>query len=573
MSRQETPQEGFRSSAGSAHVFFGYQGFPPTLDPVVVGDASEVTLQPESRNSSYLRVFRGKDAIVDCGVSRESNVRVYVWGRAAHAARSGSDLIEWIGKCAAGEKWQAYKELVGTFVLILETLQTKRIHFVSDALGARPFYYALTPDGVLFGSDAWHLRGIGPRTVSLSPDAISTWLAYGFNSTETSLFSEYKRLAPGAVLTIEIGATRIDGYLENRDHQSILPVNDVAEAVFAMVDGNVRALSGLASQVVIGLSGGYDSRLVLGLVMKQRLLECTAVTVENSAKESVPAEMVARALGVAREKISVDGSIWDVYDEPFHFNFDGFPITKQDSYQVAAARPGVPVMSGFLGDRVVHGLGSTCQGMDEAQCSGELAEALFRRHRYSTFDSYFGQIADRILARAMQPMRQAEEAASKRKDVFRWADLYFRQRLYISTIFHQHLCFSEILLPFLSGGLIEYYLNAHRASFSRDVYRKIFQDHLPELAAIPHSDDVAKTRPADARPASRRTRGFALAVLSAIRKRRFVAGISSRYVVPRLLAAFVIPARVEYLIFDLYRIMLLVERLREHRIEIDWEKF
>ena len=569
----ESSRESGRRSAGSTHVLFGFQGSPPTLNPEPINGACEVTLKSESKGSHGLRVYRGRDAVVDCGVSRESNVGVYIWGRAAHPIHSGSDLIDWIGNRAAAGNWRAYRELVGTFVLILQSPQTGEIHFVSDALGVRPFYYTLTPDGVLFGSDVWHMRGIGPGRVSVSPDAISTWLAYRFNCTETSLFNEYKRLPPGSVLTIQNGATRTEGYLERRHPPSIVPVEEVTEAVYAMVDSNVRALSRLASRVVIGLSGGYDSRLLLGLVRRQQLLDCTAVTVENATKESVPAELVARALGVAREKVKVDGSIWDIYDEPFHFNFDGFPITKQESYQVAATRPGVPVMSGFLGDRVVHGLGSTSRGMDETQCSGNLVDSLFERHRNSTFDSYFRGITDRILARAKQPLRRAEETASKWGDVFRWADLYYRQRLYISTIFHQHLSFSEILLPFLSGDLIEYYLNVHRASFSRDVYLKIFQDHLPELAAIPHSDDLSSTRAASARPASRRTREFALSVLGAIGTRRFVPEISSRYVVPRLLAAFAFPARVEYLVIDLYRVMLLVERLEEHGIEIDWEKF
>ena len=544
-----------------------------SLDSTLVADACEVTLASPDRDAVGLRVHRGKNALVECGVSHDSGIRVYIWGRAAHPARTGIELIEWIGNCAAAGRWRAYKELVGTFVLILESAQTGKIHFVSDALGVRPFYYALTADGVLFGSDVWHMRGIGPKAVSLSPDAISTWLAYGFNCTETSLFTEYKRLPPGAVLTVQNGSTRTDAYLERQDPQSILPVEDVSEAVYAMVDSNVRALSRLTSRVVIGLSGGYDSRLLLGLVMQQRLLECTAVTVENATKESVPAEMVARALGVAREKVKVDGSIWDIYDEPFHFNFDGFPITKQESYQVASTRPGVPVMSGFLGDRVVHGMGSTCGAVDERECPGDLTKALFSRHQYGTFDSFFARGADRILARAIEPLRKAEQTASRWKDVFRWADLYYRQRLYISNIFQQHLGFSEILLPFLSGGLIEYYLSAHRASFSRDVYQKIFRDHLPELAAIPHSDDVPKARAADARPASRRTRGFALSVLGAIGSSRFVPDISSRYVVPRLLAAITFPARLEYLVIDLYRIMLLVERLGEHGIEIDWDKF
>jgi hypothetical protein len=186
-----------------------------------------------------------------------------------------------------------------------------------------------------------------------------------------------------------------------------------------------------------------------------------------------------------------------------------------------------------------------------------------------------GKIAGRIRARAMQPMLRAEEAASPTGDVFRWADLYLRQRLYMSNNFNQHLCFSETLLPFLSGNLIEYYTNAHRSSFSRDVYRQIFRDHLPEVADIPHSDEMGKTRAAEqsVRPASRRTREFALAVLMEMRRRQNVSEFSLRHVVPRMLFAFADPLRVEYLVFDLYRYALLANRLRKHNLEIDWAAF
>jgi len=513
--------------------------------------------------------------MVDLGVSRDGDVRVYVWGQLAHPTYSGRDLIEWIGGNAARGNWSAYKELIGAFVLVLETLRPHRIHFVADALGTRPFFYALNAGGTVFGSDVWHLRSVDPNPVTLSPDAISTWLAYGFNCTETSLFNEYKRLAPATVLTIENGLPRVDRYLEKHEHLRNLGTNEAAEAVYSMVDTNVRALSRLKSPMLIGLSGGYDSRFILGLVKKQRIAVCVAVTIENASNESGPAEMVASALGVAQEKISVQGSGWDIYEEPFHFSCDGFPITKQASYQVAATRPGLPVMNGFLGDRVVHGHGTTCNGLDESQVSGSLAEALFLNHRQGTFDSYMGGIAHRVRARAMRPMLRAEEAASGTGDVFRWADLYYRQRLYMSNNFNQHLSFSETLLPFLSGNLIEYYTNAHRSSFSREVYRQIFRNHLPELADIPHSDEVKKTRAAEQgiRPASRRTREFALAVLMEMSRRQNAPGFSLRHVAPRMLLAFAKPLRVEYLVFDLYRYALLADRLREQNLEIDWASF
>lgn len=571
----ESTDEENRCRATSGNIFFGYQNSTLPLSRSTIGDACEITLDTTEKGSADLRIFRGKDALVELGVSSDSDVRVYAWGQLAHPTHLGRDLIEWIGTNAARRNWSAYKELVGAFVLVLETLRPHRIHFVADALGTRPFFYALNPGGMIFGSDVWHLRGIDPKSVTLSPDAISSWLVYGFNCAETSLFSEYKRLAPATVLTIENGLPQVDAYLERHDPLKTLGTKEAAETVFGMVDTNVRALSRLKSPILIGLSGGYDSRLILGLVTKQRIAECTAVTIESASNESGPAEMVAKALGVTQEKVRVEGSNWDIYDEPFHFSCDGFPITKQASYQVAATRPGRPVMNGFLGDRVVHGHGTTCNGLDESQVTGSLAEALFLNHRQSTFDSYMGRIAGQIRARAMRPMRRAEEVASPTGDVYRWADLYFRQRLYMSNNFNQHLCFSETLLPFLSGQLIEYYTNAHRSSFSRDVYRQIFRDHLPELADIPHSDEVRKARAAEhsVRPASRRTREFALAVLMEMSRPQNASAFSLRHVVPRMLLAFAKPLRVEYLVFDLYRYALLANRLRKHNLEIDWAAF
>jgi len=76
------------------------------------------------------------------------------------------------------------------------------------------------------------------------------------------------------------------------------------------------------------------------------------------------------------EIIPTDGSMWNMYAEPYHFNGRRVPMTKQCSYISAARRPGVPSISGFFGDPMNRGSLDRIEGKIECEIKGRAAGRL-----------------------------------------------------------------------------------------------------------------------------------------------------------------------------------------------------
>ena len=111
---------------------------------------------------------------------------------------------------------------------------------------------------------------------------------------------------------------------------------------------------GDTDEVTIPLSGGYDSRYVAGLAKQRKNLQIHLATVDAKPWETPLAQKVAQALETPLEVIDTRGHVLDLFDDPFAFDSAGFPSGRNLTCQIARAHPGMPVISGFLGDRLIR---------------------------------------------------------------------------------------------------------------------------------------------------------------------------------------------------------------------------
>ncbi len=495
----------------------------------------------------------------------------YVWGIPVHRKISPSDIPTWCANIVAERHYNRFKELLGSFVVIVDEPAQHRITIATDILGIRPIFLTKDNGRIVFGSDVWSIQKAGLINNAVDYDAVGAWITYGYNCTNGTLFADLRRLPPGSIIVLQGNQCDEFAYAAFQAEGQRASVKQAAEDLHEIVASTVKTLLGNYPRVTLALSGGYDSRYLLALssLFLREAVNCAAVSV--SEEEITPARQVAVALGASLDIIPVDGSIWDLYDQVYHFTADGFPISKFVTYCTAQKYPGTPMINGFLGDSLMRGSHDRIQGKYETGYSDNLADVLQREHTVVSPDIFRRDVAARIEARSNLPMEAAVREGRRVGKVFNWADLYYRQRFYTSNNFLQHISLTEGLLPFYSWELLSYKMNHDNSVFSRDIYDAIFARHFASIAKIPHASDLAQGNSQTPKSA-RCTKRWARQLLPKIANKNWLSLLARRRSSLLALAGMVNSARFESSILTLQRLYLLEEQARSSAIDFDWKR-
>jgi asparagine synthase (glutamine-hydrolysing) len=222
--------------------------------------------------------------------------------------------------------------LRGAFAVALWDPARRRLVLATDRFGFRRLYYAVTGDGIAFGS-----RVRSPLALTGSPvidaEAVYTYLNFGTVPAPQSVYRNVRRLAPGQILVWEDSHTTLQPYWdvvfsERRGGQSA-----AARAMYSQTEAAVRqSLSGLEpKQTGAFLSGGTDSSTVVGLMSRltgERVQAFSIGFQEARYNELEYAELAARHFDAAHytkivtadEALQCLPDLVAAYDEPFGNN-------------------------------------------------------------------------------------------------------------------------------------------------------------------------------------------------------------------------------------------------------------
>ena len=183
-------------------------------------------------------------------------------------------------------------------------------------------------------------------------------------------------------------------------------------------------------------------------------------------------------------------------------------------------------------------------------------------------DSHLWQLRLCLRMRSRPPMEKAVRRGSKIGKVFNWAYIYYRQRHYISNNFFQHIGITEALLPFYSWSLLSYKMEHETKVFNRYIYQRIFQTHYPELAKIPHADELPSHKKAFR--VARCTKQWARQMLPVICNKSYLSLLQKGLCIPLDIAGFARFRQAERAIFLFKRLYLLEKKVKEAGLDFDW---
>jgi len=534
-----------------------------------------------------ITMFADHDTRLHTFVSPEGSC-TYVWGIPAHPTVAKSEIAAWATRVHASGEWHRFRELLGTFVIIIDEPRRRRVTFVDDVLGIRPLFVGHRAGRLVFGSDVWAMHRMGFTSGQIDYRALVSWVAFSCSYSGGTLFADLRRLAPGAVTVFEDGRLSEQPYASFSAATRIPQTEEAADAIHHIVSSTAQSLFANYPSVTLALSGGFDSRYLLALAVQNHVNLARLITVSYPSEEGEVARKVADVLGVTVEDLATGDNEWDTFDEPYHFSADGFVIRKHLSYRIAHEAPGVPLVNGFLGGIVVRGHDDTLAGKNESEWGSELAAALQKAYLLTSFDVFREDIAQRVDEGSRALLQEiVNEGRSRIGKSLEWFNLYSRQRFYISNNFLEHIGVSEALLPFYSWDLLEYKVSLPYRVFNDDVFLTMFRKQFPPLADIVHSDDLQKQRGRWGEPSSGRldrwmalrkkrssqtSARWARELLPVVRKGDWLSLLSRRRATLLLTAGLIRHPVSESAIFFMRRLYLLEQRIRGAGLEFDWQR-
>jgi len=201
----------------------------------------------------------------------------------------------------AWERWgpAALDRFNGQFAFGLYDRRDGSLVLARDRFGIRPLYYALTPRGLVFGSEAKALFASGELTAAVNPAGLDDVFTVWAPQTPTTVFRGVQQLPPGTWARWDEGRlteTRWwePGYPEARDEPA-----DALERLDHLLRAAVATR--MRADVPVGgyLSGGLDSSITCALAVEHtpQALRTFSVTFADPALDESPhQEAVARAI-------------------------------------------------------------------------------------------------------------------------------------------------------------------------------------------------------------------------------------------------------------------------------------
>src|SRR5262249_45078023 len=119
--------------------------------------------------------------------------------------RGESDTEVLLEGCAHWGVAPTVARLIGMFAFALWDKATRSLTLVRDRLGVKPLYYSEQEQRFLFGSEMKALVAAARWSPELDPDALASYLRFGYVPAPLSIFRQVAKLPPGCILTVTRG--------------------------------------------------------------------------------------------------------------------------------------------------------------------------------------------------------------------------------------------------------------------------------------------------------------------------------------------------------------------------------
>jgi asparagine synthase (glutamine-hydrolysing) len=334
----------------------------------------------------------------------------------------------------------------GFYGLVMQT--DNYLYIATDRINSLPLYYNYTNGNLIVSDD---FRYVIDSNSLVNESVTIEYLMTGYVTNDSTLINNVNQLLPGEILVYDIKRKKV----ETKRYYKYLPsdftaldkeelVDELDRVHFSVFSRMVASLNG--KQVVVPLSGGYDSRLILEMLRKLNYENVLCVTWGANKDWQVEiAETVAKEL--CYEWIFIKTRRKDWHDWFNNGNMELYNIISgmissipyiQENLVIEYLEKNEKIqsdcifISGNSGDFVEGGhipeelLGGNCN-------VNRLAELIYSKH-YRLFNLINQEIKDKIIDRIMKAVsKEAKQNKTDFSSIYEMWEWQERQSKFVSN--------------------------------------------------------------------------------------------------------------------------------------------
>lgn len=162
--------------------------------------------------------------------------------------------------------------LNGQFILAIWNNQTRTLTLANDRLGLHPLYFSQTSQGLIFGSGVRALLADPQVSRQVDRVAIQEYLTFDHILGQRTLLESVQLLPQASILTYSQDTLTIQKYYDLRyeTEYSLQTEQSYLDELMVHLQRAVQRQSPNGVPAGLMLSGGLDSRMLLGLLAKQK---------------------------------------------------------------------------------------------------------------------------------------------------------------------------------------------------------------------------------------------------------------------------------------------------------------
>lgn len=415
---------------------------------------------------------------------------------------------------------QIVKGLNGSFVLALWDSERNRLTIANDRYGLRPLYYFWQNEFFLFASEMKSILSFPEVKKEIDKQALAELFGLNFILGEKTLFKHIKVLSPASILTLQAGSLNIERYWEpvlGDDDQSFSQ-KEAIEKVHSLILQAVKRQMDDQKPKGSYLSGGMDSRIIVGTVSQLGHKIPTFTFGTEGCDDQNGAELVSRAVGMENRFFEVSPDYLEHWARTGVWLTEGMTHVASHSFEfLPEIRKNAPILfNGFGGHDL---MGHLSFGLFKFALVKEPKNWLRRFFHKSN-----GPFAEELLPKLFLPEHYPEiegrafEAFAEtlaqlpEKSAFNKIYHFFLREKARKSLLYGVLSDSsqiEYRVPFYDYDLVDFVLTIPpKQRMLAIFYRKLIVSKFSNLATIPYQ-----------RTGLRMNSGLAIILLKKIRER------------------------------------------------------
>jgi asparagine synthetase B (glutamine-hydrolysing) len=493
----------------------------------------------------------------------------------SHTERGGIETIL-IGRTFSG----VFCEVDGNYISI-KKIDKETFEIDRDMFGSIPLFYS--PNKNMISTD---IRELIPKQFTrLNCEGVSEYIACAFTSLGTTIYDDVFILRPDEMIRVTGGAivvTRKVNYFS-----SPVPKGDIEQLLEAALERSIGNLVEVAGkQIILNLSGGNDSTLILALLRRadERLEILSNTFYHSDWREDIDdwcyAEIASKKFNTKQTLVKIENESFErahknllsTGNNVFHTYATAFYM--QNKVLASKAQKEAPIVNGSGPDETM--IGTEKIAIKELLAMNKLSKKEWIKYAlsakdYIKIDDF--EVWDMLKQKGSRFLDRREQLAEELTESTNFVE--FQRRFHSMLILQDHICeLSQvaavvgrpIFFPFLTNDIFHIIFGASFTDLNqKGVYKAVIKKILLKYMEAPfvHRQKVGFQSPS--RKYFMSSIGFGLEIESLLKRDRskFLDMMKARQAVRlRLSEEFSITKRydfVEWTIFNLLRLEALNE--------------